>query len=148
MLPAAPVTAFVERASQMDALHKASVQLLSEASITDSTSEGSSTSTSGNLGIGEKECILFGIRLRILRSCLKCKGASWSNGDIPGTTRKCLFSKRKMFSREDSRNEETRNLVSKLVAKELREMKKEEVKGKELKDQVMAILEEVKTNNN
>ena len=61
-------------------------------------------------------------------------------------------SKRQRFSREDSRDKETRNLVSKLVAKELVEMKKaeekEEVKGKELKAQVMAILEEAKTNTN
>ena len=61
-------------------------------------------------------------------------------------------SKRQRFSREDSRDKETRHLVSKLVAKELVEMKKaeekEEVKGKELKAQVMAIREEVKTNTN
>ena len=57
-----------------------------------------------------------------------------------------------MFSREDSRDKETRTLVSKLVAKDLVEMKKaeekEEVKKKELKAQVMAILEELKTNTN
>ena len=46
----------------------------------------------------------------------------------------------------------TRTLVSKLVANELGELKtaeeKEKVKGEELKAQVMAILEEVKTKTN
>ena len=57
-------------------------------------------------------------------------------------------SKRQIFSREDSRDKETRTLLSKLVAKELGEMnkaeEKEEVKGKELKAHVVSILEEVK----
>ena len=61
-------------------------------------------------------------------------------------------SKRQRFSREDSRNKETRALVSKLVAKELAETnkaeQKKEVKGEELKAQVMDILEEaIRTTN-
>ena len=48
-----------------------------------------------------------------------------------------------------SREEETRTLVSKLVAKELGELKKaekkEEVKGQELKNQIMDILKEAKS---
>ena len=60
-------------------------------------------------------------------------------------------SKRQRFSRGDSRNEVTRTLVSKLVAKDLGEMekaeKKEEVKGKELNAQVMDVPEKIKTTN-
>ena len=71
----------------------------------------------------------------------------YSNNGKEGTP-----SKRQRFSRDDSRDKETQALVSKLVAKELVEMKKaeekEEVKGKELKAQVMAILEEAKTTTN
>ena len=47
------------------------------------------------------------------------------------------LSKKQMFSRKDSRDKETRTLVSKLVTKELVDMKKaeekEEVKGNEPK---------------
>ena len=61
-------------------------------------------------------------------------------------------SKRQKFSHDDSRDKVIQSLVSKLIPKELRDMdkseEKEEVKGKDLKSQVIAILEEVKTNTN
>ena len=74
------------------------------------------------------------------REFIECRQSSKDKDGPP--------SKRQRFSREESRDKETQILVSKLFAKELGNMKKaeekEEVKGKELKSQVMVILEEVK----
>ena len=112
------------------------------ATISDSAAEISLTSTSGKPDIGK---IFVGTRLKSLRSCQKPKGVRWSNGNIAITARKDLPLRGKgLVVRTRAIKRETQILVSKLVSKELgglnKDEVKEEVKGKELKAQVMAIL--------
>jgi len=122
------------------------------ASIAESAAEVSSTSTSGKPAIGKT-----GVHLRWykakefakLSKVQKRELTEWrqsrNNKDEPS-------SKRQKSSGEDSRDGVTRTLVSKLVAKELGDMKKaeekEEAKDQELRTQVIAILEEVKASTN
>ena len=122
------------------------------ASIAEGAAEIFSTSTSGKPSIGKT-----GVHLRWhkpnkfakLSKVQKRELFEWrqSNNEKEGPP-----NKRQRSSRKDSREEVTKYLMSKLVAKQLVEMKKaeekEEDKGRELKAQVMAILEEAKTNTN
>jgi len=122
------------------------------ASIAEGAAEISSTSTSGKPSIGKTGVHLRWHKPNEFAKLSKVQRRELFEWRQSRDDKERPPNKRQRFSRKGSREEVTRSLVSKLVAKQLVEMKKaeekEEDKGKELKAQVMAILEEAKTNTN